>query len=93
VREKYCWLVAGGWFVLRENYCWMLADKPNEQGAGEVVPGINSSNQGHQFCMTKTNAGLNFFHVYKYTWEIQLVFSFYYFSLESKQQLTNQSIK
>jgi hypothetical protein len=32
VREKYCWLVAGGWFVLRENYCWLVADKPNEQG-------------------------------------------------------------
>jgi hypothetical protein len=32
VREKYCWLVAGGWFVLREKYCWLVADKPNEQG-------------------------------------------------------------
>jgi hypothetical protein len=31
VREKYCWLVAGGWFVLREKYCWLVADKPNEQ--------------------------------------------------------------
>jgi hypothetical protein len=31
VREKYCWLVAGGWFVLREKYCWLMADKPNEQ--------------------------------------------------------------
>jgi hypothetical protein len=30
VREKYCWLVAGGWFVLREKYCWLVADKPNE---------------------------------------------------------------
>jgi hypothetical protein len=20
-REEYCWLVAGGWFVLREKYC------------------------------------------------------------------------
>jgi hypothetical protein len=20
LREKYCWLVAGGWFVLREKY-------------------------------------------------------------------------
>jgi hypothetical protein len=33
VREKYGWLVAGGWFVLREKYCWLVADKPNEQGA------------------------------------------------------------
>jgi hypothetical protein len=31
VREKYCWLIAGGWFVLREKYCWLVADKPNEQ--------------------------------------------------------------
>jgi hypothetical protein len=34
VREKYCWLVAGGWFVLREKYCWLMADKPNEQAEG-----------------------------------------------------------
>jgi hypothetical protein len=33
VREKYYWLVAGGWFVLREKYCWLVADKPNEQAA------------------------------------------------------------
>jgi hypothetical protein len=33
VREKYCWLVVGGWFILREKYCWLVADKPNEQGA------------------------------------------------------------
>jgi hypothetical protein len=32
-REKSCWLVAGGWFVLREKYCWLAADKPTEQGA------------------------------------------------------------
>jgi hypothetical protein len=31
MREKYCWLVAGGWFVLIEKYCWLVADKPNEQ--------------------------------------------------------------
>jgi hypothetical protein len=31
LREKYCWLVAGGWFVLREKYCWLVADKPSEQ--------------------------------------------------------------
>jgi hypothetical protein len=37
VREKYCWLVAGGWFVLREKYCWLVADKPNEQGVGLLV--------------------------------------------------------
>jgi hypothetical protein len=30
LREKYCWLIAGGWFVLREKYCWLVADKPNE---------------------------------------------------------------
>jgi hypothetical protein len=33
LREKYCWLVAGGWFVLGEKYCWLVADKPSEQGA------------------------------------------------------------
>jgi hypothetical protein len=33
LREKYCWLVAGGWFVLREKYCWLVADKASEQGA------------------------------------------------------------
>jgi hypothetical protein len=32
LREKYCCLVAGGWFVLREKYCWLVADKPNEKG-------------------------------------------------------------
>jgi hypothetical protein len=31
LREKYCWSVADGWFVLREKYCWLVADKPNEQ--------------------------------------------------------------
>jgi hypothetical protein len=30
LREKYFWLVAGGWFVLREKYCCLVADKPNE---------------------------------------------------------------
>jgi hypothetical protein len=33
LREKYCWLIAGGRFVLREKYCWLVADKPNEQAA------------------------------------------------------------
>jgi hypothetical protein len=32
VREEYCWLIAGGWFVVREMYCWLVADKPSEQG-------------------------------------------------------------
>jgi hypothetical protein len=27
--EEYCWLVGGGWFVLREKYCWLVADKAN----------------------------------------------------------------
>jgi hypothetical protein len=26
VREKYCWLIAGGWFVLREKYRWLFID-------------------------------------------------------------------
>jgi hypothetical protein len=30
LREKYCRLVAGGWFLLREKYCWLVADKPSE---------------------------------------------------------------
>jgi hypothetical protein len=21
-----CWLIAGGWFVLREKYCWLVTD-------------------------------------------------------------------
>jgi hypothetical protein len=25
LREKYCWLVAGGLFVLREEYCWLIS--------------------------------------------------------------------
>jgi hypothetical protein len=25
LREKYCWLVDGGWFVLRKKYCWLIA--------------------------------------------------------------------
>jgi hypothetical protein len=33
VREKYRWLVAGGWFVPREKYCWLVGDKPNERAA------------------------------------------------------------
>jgi hypothetical protein len=37
VREKYCWLIAGGWFVLREKYCWLVAEKPNEQADKLVV--------------------------------------------------------
>jgi hypothetical protein len=37
VREKYCWLVAGGWFVLREKYCWLVADKPNEHGVRSLL--------------------------------------------------------
>jgi hypothetical protein len=32
MREKYCWPVAGGWFVLREKYCWLVVNKPSEQG-------------------------------------------------------------
>jgi hypothetical protein len=39
LREKYCWLTAGGWFVLREKYCWLVADKPSEQGASRSSPG------------------------------------------------------
>jgi hypothetical protein len=34
--EKYCWLVADGWFVLREKYCCLVADKPSEQGVRET---------------------------------------------------------
>jgi hypothetical protein len=40
VREKYCWLVAGGWFVMREKYCWLVADKPNEQGVRVWMDGM-----------------------------------------------------
>jgi hypothetical protein len=27
MRQKYYWLVAGGWFFLREKCCWLVADK------------------------------------------------------------------
>jgi hypothetical protein len=27
-REKYCWLIAGEWFVLREKYYWLIS-QPN----------------------------------------------------------------
>jgi hypothetical protein len=37
MREKYCWLVTGGWFVLSEKYCRLVADKPNEQADTTVV--------------------------------------------------------
>jgi hypothetical protein len=39
-KKKYCWLLAGGWFVLREKYCCLVADKPNEQGAGQAWLGL-----------------------------------------------------
>jgi hypothetical protein len=38
LREKYCWLIVGGWFVLREKYCWLVADKPSEQADGGTIP-------------------------------------------------------
>jgi hypothetical protein len=34
----YCWLIVGGWFVLREKYRWLVADKPSDQG--ETTPRI-----------------------------------------------------
>jgi hypothetical protein len=37
MREEYCWLVVGGWFVVREKYCWLVADKPSEQMQKTVV--------------------------------------------------------
>jgi hypothetical protein len=30
VREKYCQLIVGGWFVLGEKNCSPVVDKPNE---------------------------------------------------------------
>jgi hypothetical protein len=50
MREKYCWLIAGGLFVLRENYCCLVVDKPNEQGvsvgAATNHAGTPASNRG-----------------------------------------------
>jgi hypothetical protein len=46
VREKYCWLIAGGWFVLREKYYWLMADKPNEQGVGVLISRTEPSESG-----------------------------------------------
>jgi hypothetical protein len=53
VREKYCWLVTGDWFVLKEKYCWWLeADKPNEQAVWLLGPAWFDTN----FCPTKMGA-------------------------------------
>jgi hypothetical protein len=43
LREKYCWLVAGGGFVLREKYWWLVADKPSEQGVDSYSGRIAST--------------------------------------------------
>jgi hypothetical protein len=48
VREKYCWLVAGGWFVLREKYCWLVADKPNNMWMKGVSRELNIAGIGWQ---------------------------------------------
>jgi hypothetical protein len=40
MREEYCWLVAGGWFVVREKYCWLVADKPSEQDLSLEYPSV-----------------------------------------------------
>jgi hypothetical protein len=40
LREKYCWLIAGDWFVLREKYCCLVADKPNEQDVDPCLTGV-----------------------------------------------------
>jgi hypothetical protein len=37
LREEYCWLVAGGWSVVREKYRWLVADKPSEQGVDFIA--------------------------------------------------------
>jgi hypothetical protein len=54
MREKYWWLVAGGWFVVREKYWWLVADKPSEQGADFELckePRPRRGSKGsHQFC-------------------------------------------
>jgi hypothetical protein len=39
VREKYCWLVADGCFVLREKFRWLVADKPKGGAASQGRPG------------------------------------------------------
>jgi hypothetical protein len=56
VREKYCWLIAGGWFVLREKYCWLVADKPNEQAVNQQMK--------HAF-KVESRHGLNQQHAFK----------------------------
>jgi hypothetical protein len=47
VREKYRWLVVGGWFVLREKYCWPLADNPNEQAEHLLIGIWKNKSTGH----------------------------------------------
>jgi hypothetical protein len=56
VREKYCWLVAGGWFVLREKYCWLAADKPSEQGVHPAL--ICEQGDGYNKPVSYVNATL-----------------------------------
>jgi hypothetical protein len=56
VREKYCWLVAGGWFVLIEKYCWLVADKPNEQGAF-LLSGAAGESRDREFGMGERRRG------------------------------------
>jgi hypothetical protein len=33
LREKHCWLVADGWFVLREKYGWLVHVAHSTQAA------------------------------------------------------------
>jgi hypothetical protein len=49
LREEYCWLVAGGWFVVREKYCWLVADKPSKQGADSFLHACAKLNYAPNF--------------------------------------------
>jgi hypothetical protein len=60
VREKYCWLVAGGWFVLREKYCCLVADKPNEQAAFVSLTSCIVWNGGNECVVPEWNGFVPF---------------------------------
>jgi hypothetical protein len=53
LREKHCWLVAGGWFVLREKYCWLVG-----HGVWNPPPYGGTSERGDSRCPTTVGHGV-----------------------------------
>jgi hypothetical protein len=76
VREKYCWLVAGGWFVLREKYCWLVADKPNERAVGHGLAHVHPYLNKDRSIVTLTSSIRLFGYVTFYILKLPNSFSF-----------------